>query len=36
VIGDHFQRNITAIRAEERLAFGVKRPGAAVSVTALQ
>ena len=34
--GDLWQRNITAIRAEERLALAVRRPAAVVSVTALQ
>jgi HK97 family phage major capsid protein len=34
-IGDQCQRNIGSIRAEERLAFGLKRPAAAVSVTGL-
>jgi HK97 family phage major capsid protein len=33
--GDQFQRNIISVIAEERLAFGVRRPSAAVSVTAL-
>ena len=34
-VGDQFQRNVVSIRAEERLAFAVTRPAAAVSVTAL-
>jgi HK97 family phage major capsid protein len=34
-VNDQFQRNIVSIRAEERLAFAVKRPSAAVSVTGL-
>jgi HK97 family phage major capsid protein len=32
---DFFQKNIRAFRAGERIGFGVKRPLAAVSVTAL-
>jgi hypothetical protein len=34
-IGDQFQRNVVSTSAEERLAFAVARPAAAVSVTAL-
>jgi hypothetical protein len=32
---DYFQRNLTAIRAEERLALAVYRPGAFGAVTGL-
>jgi HK97 family phage major capsid protein len=35
VTGDMFQRNVSALRAETRLAFGVRRPASAVTVTAL-
>jgi hypothetical protein len=33
VTGDQFQRNLSALRAETRLAFGVRRPASAVRVT---
>ncbi|CAN5120541.1 phage major capsid protein [soil metagenome] len=34
-VGDQFQRNIKSMRVEERIAFAVTRPSAAVSVTGL-